>query len=107
MLNNDKESKRIGEGALVPFDSPISNSGIMFYETLFDENASSHLALGAAYPTNVKNGPNMSEEELDKAHVNQSITHVDFMIGDFEMEIDGITKDGKREAVFRKGNWAF
>lgn len=107
LLNNDKESKRIGEVALVPFDSPISNSGIMFYETLFDENASSHLALGAAYPTNVKNGPNMSEEELDKAHVNQSITHVDFMIGDFEMEIDGITKDGKREAVFRKGNWAF
>ncbi len=107
LFNNDEGSRRIGEVALVPYDSPISNSGLLFYETLFDENASNHLALGAAYPTNVKNGSKMNEEELDRAHVNQSIIHVDFMIGDDEMDIDGITGDGKREPVFRNGNWAF
>ena len=107
LLNNDEGSRRIGEVALVPYDSPISNSGLLFYETLFDENASNHLALGAAYPTNVKNGSKMNDEELDRAHVNQSIIHVDFMIGDAEMDIDGITVDGKREPIFRNGNWAF
>lgn len=107
LLNTDEGAKRIGEVALVPHDSPISNSGLLFYQTLFDENASNHLALGAAYPTNVKNGSKMTEEELDKAHINQSMTHVDFMIGDSKMEIDGITEDGEREPVFRNGNWAF
>lgn len=107
LLNTDEGSRRIGEVALVPNDSPISNSGLLFYETLFDENASNHLALGEAYPTNVKNGTNMTEKELDKASVNTSISHVDFMIGDAEMDIDGITEDGTREPVFRNGNWAF
>lgn len=107
LLNNDEGSRRIGEVALVPHNSLISNSGILFYETLFDENASNHLALGAAYPTNVKDGPNMSEDELDKACINSSITHVDFMIGDSEMNIDGITENGDIEPIFRNGNWAF
>ena len=93
--------------ALVPHNSPISNSGLLYYQTLFDENASNHLALGAAYPTNVEGGKNMTEEELEKAHLNRSIVHVDFMIGDAEMDIDGINEDGTREPVFRKGNWAF
>ena len=107
LLDTDEGAKSIGEVALVPHDSPISNSGLLYYQTLFDENASNHLALGAAYPTNVKGGKDMSEEELEKAHLNQSITHVDFMIGDAEMDIDGINEDGTREPVFRKGNWAF
>lgn len=107
LLETDEGAKRIGEVALVPDNSPISNSGLLFYQTLFDENASNHLALGAAYPTNVKNGSNMTDEELDEAAVNQSIAHVDFMIGDAEMDIDGINEDGTREPVFRKGNWAF
>jgi len=107
LLETDEGSKRIGEVALVPNDSPISNSGLLYYQTLFDENAANHLALGAAYPTNVKNGINMSEEELEEAHINQSISHVDFMIGDAEMDIDGILEDGTKEPVFRNGNWAF
>ena len=107
LIETDEGSGRIGEVALVPNDSPISNSGLLYYQTLFDENAANHLALGAAYPTNVVNGSNMSEEELDKAHVNSSISHVDFMIGDAKMDIDGINEDGTREPVFRKGNWAF
>ena len=93
--------------ALVPYSSPISDSGLLYYQTLFDENASNHLALGAAYPTNVENGSEMNEEELDKAHINTSVVHVDFMIGDEGMDIDGIYEDGTREPVFRKGNWAF
>ncbi len=107
LLETDEGAKRIGEVALVPHNSPISLSGILYYQTLFDENASNHLALGAAYPTNMLNGTEMSEEELDKAHVNVSITHVDFMIGDEKTDIDGINKDGTREPVFRNGNWAF
>ena len=107
LLDTDEGSRRIGEVALVPNDSPISNSGLLYYQTLFDENASNHLALGAAYPTNVKNGTKMTEEELTKAHINQSISHVDFMIGDAEMDIDGILEDGTRIPVFRNGNWAF
>ena len=107
LLDTDEGSRRIGEVALVPNDSPISNSGLLYYQTLFDENASNHLALGAAYPTNVKNGTKMTEEELIKAHINQSISHVDFMIGDAEMDIDGILEDGTKIPVFRKGNWAF
>ena len=106
LIETDEGSGRIGEVALVPNDSPISNSGLLYYETLFDENAANHLALGAAYPTNVLNGSNMSEEELDKAHVNSSISHVAYD-WDAEMDIDGINEDGTREPVFRKGNWAF
>ncbi|MRH44039.1 aminopeptidase [Aquibacillus halophilus] len=106
LLDTDEGAKRLGELALVPHESPISQSGLIFYNTLFDENASCHIALGKAYPTNIEGGSDMSEEELDKHGVNDSLTHVDFMIGSAELDIDGVTPDGKTEAVFRKGSWA-
>ncbi|MEK3885543.1 aminopeptidase [Paenibacillus sp. PL2-23] len=107
MLDLDHQSRYLGEAALVPHRSPISASNIIFFNTLFDENASNHLALGNAYPTCIQGGASMSREELEQAGLNQSILHVDFMIGSAEMDIDGITKDGQAEPVFRQGNWAF
>ena len=83
--------------------SPISASGLLYYNTLFDENASNHIAIGAAYPTCYEGGSELSEEEMDKAGINVSITHEDFMVGSAEMDIDGIHADGTVEAVFRKG----
>ncbi|MGO2083628.1 aminopeptidase [Vagococcus sp.] len=106
LIETDEGSKRLGEVALVPDSSPISQSGITFYNTLFDENASNHLALGSAYAFNLKGGTEMSEDELEKAGLNRSQTHVDFMIGSNEMSIDGIKKDGSRHPIFRKGEWA-
>lgn len=105
LLDTDEGSRYIGEIALVPYDSPISNTNILFYNTLFDENASCHLAIGSAYAFNLEGGKTMNKEELLAAGANQSITHVDFMIGSKDMSIDGITKDGERVAVFRNGNW--
>ncbi|MFB1049688.1 aminopeptidase [Paraliobacillus sp. JSM ZJ581] len=99
-------AKRLGEVALVPHQSPISQSGLIFYNTLFDENASCHLALGKAYPNTIANGSTMSEEEMDQHGVNNSLIHEDFMIGSASMDIDGITSDGKTEPIFRQGNWA-
>lgn len=107
LLDLDEGAKRLGEVALVPYDSPISNSNIIFYNTLFDENASCHFALGKAYPTNLKGGPDMKEEELDKAGVNDSLTHVDFMVGTEDLSIIGETRDGEKVQVFENGNWAF
>lgn len=107
LVDTDDGSHYLGEVALVPDDSPISNSGIIFLNTLFDENASCHLAIGSAYTTNIEGGIKMSKEELDEHGVNQSNTHVDFMIGSSEMDIDAITEDGTAEPLFRKGNWAF
>ena len=107
LVATDEGSHRLGEVALVPHDSPISNSGLLFYNTLFDENASNHLAIGSAYAFCLEGGKKMNREELEANGLNQSITHVDFMIGSAEMNIDGITEDGKTEPVFRKGNWAF
>ncbi len=107
LLETDDGAKRLGELALVPDASPISQSGLIFYNTLFDENASCHVALGKAYPTNLEGGSEMTDEELDQHGVNDSLTHVDFMIGSAELDIDGILPDGSTEAVFRKGAWAF
>ncbi|MFD1204459.1 MULTISPECIES: aminopeptidase [Sporosarcina] len=107
LINTDEGAKYLGEVALVPHASPISESGILFYNTLFDENASNHLAIGSAYSFCIEGGKTMSTEELEKHGLNQSITHVDFMIGSAEMDIDGITADGQVEPVFRQGNWAF
>ncbi|MBU9724276.1 MULTISPECIES: aminopeptidase [Bacillaceae] len=107
LLDTDEGARHIGEVALVPHSSPISQSGILFYNTLYDENASNHLALGSAYPTNVKGGAQMTKEELEENGINTSITHVDFMMGSGEMDIDGIKEDGTVEPVFRKGEWAF
>ncbi|KAA1037613.1 aminopeptidase [Macrococcus equipercicus] len=105
LLDTDEGARRLGEAALVPVDSPISNSGILYYNTLFDENASCHVALGKAYPGPVPGANEMTEEERDAVGLNSSLTHVDFMIGSKELDIDGITRDGKVVPVFRQGNW--
>lgn len=107
LIETDEESCYLGEVALVPFNSPISNSNIIFYNTLFDENASCHLALGMAYPMCIKGGEEMSKKELKKNNLNTSLIHVDFMIGSPDLNIDGETIDGKYEPIFRNGNWAF
>jgi len=106
LLKTDDGAKRLGEIALVPDESPISQSGIVFFNTLFDENASCHLALGKAYPTNVENGAQMNAEQLDENGINDSMVHVDFMIGSNEMNIDGVLPDGTQESIFEKGTWA-
>ncbi|MHC5372661.1 aminopeptidase [Enterococcus sp. LJL120] len=106
LLAIDEGAKHLGEVALVPDPSPISQSGITFYNTLFDENASNHLALGSAYAFSIEGGTEMSEEELIAAGLNRSHTHVDFMIGSSQMNIDGIKADGTRVPVFRNGDWA-
>ncbi|SES30195.1 aminopeptidase [Salisediminibacterium halotolerans] len=105
LLETDEGASRLGEVALVPHSSPISQSGILFYNTLYDENASNHIALGSAYATCVAGGAEMSKEQLGEAGLNTSITHVDFMIGSAEMDIDGVLPDGAVEPVFRNGEW--
>ncbi|MCB2352837.1 aminopeptidase [Clostridium estertheticum] len=107
IIETDEGSCYLGEVALVPYDSPISNSNILFYNTLFDENASCHLALGKAYPVCIKNGENLSSEELSGLEVNDSFVHEDFMVGTEDLQIIGITADGKEVSVFEKGNFAF
>jgi len=107
LVETDEGSYYLGEIALVPHESPISQSNILFYNTLFDENASNHLAIGSAYAFCLEGGKTMSEEELKENGLNQSITHVDFMIGSSEMDIDGILEDGTVIPIFRNGNWAF
>ena len=106
IIETDEGSHYLGEVALVPFDSPIQNLKTIFYNTIFDENASCHFAIGKAYPYCVKNGENLSEEELDNTGLNSSIEHVDFMVGTEDLEITGITADGRAVEVFRKGNFA-
>lgn len=106
LLEIDEGSRRLGEVALVPYDSPISNSNILFYNTLFDENASCHLAFGKAYPTNIKDGAKMSEEELKAHGVNDSMTHNDFMVGTADLHIVGEKHDGTKVDIFVNGNWA-
>ncbi|SFA97291.1 aminopeptidase II. Metallo peptidase. MEROPS family M29 [Lentibacillus halodurans] len=106
LLNTDEGARHLGEVALVPHESPVSQSGLIFYNTLYDENASCHIALGKAYPTNLEGGANMDDETLDQHGVNDSLTHVDFMIGSEKLDIDGVLEDGTTEPVFRKGTWA-
>lgn len=106
LLAIDEGAKSLGEVALVPDPSPISQSGIIFFNTLFDENASNHLALGSAYAFSLQGGTEMSDEELAAAGLNRSQTHVDFMVGSDQMNIDGIREDGSTVPVFRNGDWA-
>lgn len=106
IINTDEGSKRLGEIALVPYDSPISKSDIIFYNTLYDENASCHLALGSSYPSCIKNGENMTSNELTNSGANVSLSHVDFMIGTKDLDIVGIKEDGTKIQVFKNGNWA-
>lgn len=106
LILHDEGSAYLGELALVPHESPISELGILFYNTLFDENASNHLAIGEAYPTCYEGASNLGKAQLQAIGLNTSITHEDFMIGSAEMDIDGELADGTREPIFRKGNWA-
>jgi len=107
LIETDEGSHYLGEVALVPFDSPINNSNILFYNTLFDENASCHLAIGRGYPMCVKGGTKMSPEELEEVGINASNTHNDFMIGSSDLNIVGVTHDGKEVIVFKNGNFLF
>ena len=107
LIETDEGSYYLGEVALVPYDSPISNAKILYFNTLFDENASCHLAIGKAYPVCIKNGKNMKKQELDQLGVNDSLTHVDFMIGTQDLEIIGVTSAGVEILVFKNGNFAF
>ena len=103
----DEGSSYLGEVALVPYDSPIRNTGNLFYNTLFDENASCHLAFGSAYPTCVQGGEDMDEAAQKAAGLNQSSNHVDFMVGTADLSIVGTTHEGKKVPVFVEGNFAF
>jgi len=107
LLDSDEGSRRLGECALVPYPSPVAAQGIMFFETLFDENAACHFALGACYETNLIGGENMSEEELASHGGNSSMNHVDFMVGTKDLKITGTRKNGEKVAIFENGTWAF
>lgn len=107
LLETDEGARRLGEVALVPYDSPISNLKILFYNTLYDENASCHFALGKAYPTCIAGGTDMSKEQLIAAGVNDSLVHVDFMVGSADLSITGVRLDGSEVAVFTNGNFVF
>ena len=106
ILDSDEGARRLGEAALVPNSSPISQSGLLFYNTLFDENAACHIALGQCYSKCFKGEENLSEKEILKRGGNSSMIHIDWMIGSRHIDIDGINSDGSRVAVFRKGEWA-
>lgn len=107
LLENDEGARYLGEVALVQDDSPISNTGILFNETLFDENASCHFALGRAYAYAMRNGSNMTQEELEAKGSNFSLIHVDFMVGGPELSILAYEKSGNEVELFRNGNWVF
>ena len=107
MITMDEGAAYLGECALVPFDSPICNSGVTFYNTLFDENACCHLALGYGFSNCIKNYETYTLAECREKGINDSIIHVDFMIGSADLSIDAVTEDGKTVAIFRDGNWAF
>jgi aminopeptidase len=107
LVDTDEGSRRLGEVALVPASSPIAQRGHLFYNTLFDENASCHIAIGRAYRFTLIGGEELTDEEFLAAGGNVSLNHVDFMIGSPKMDIDGVTKDSSREPVMRHGEWAF
>ncbi len=107
MISMDEGAAYLGECALVPVDSPISESGLLFYETLFDENAACHLALGAGFADTIKGFENKTLDECRKLGINDSMIHVDFMIGFEGLDIDAVTRDGRTVPIFRGGKWAF
>ena len=104
-ISVDEGASYFGEVALVPHDSPLSRSGVLFLNTLFDENASCHLALGRCYAENIKGGYDMTEEDILAAGGNQSLNHEDFMFGTREMKVTGIKADGSTVEIFRNGNF--
>ena len=106
-INIDDGARRLGEIALVPHSSPISKIGLLFYNSLIDENASNHIAIGQSFKNSLKNGKNLTDEEFMAAGGNQSIIHIDFMIGSGEMNVDGILDDETTEPIMRNGEWVF
>jgi aminopeptidase len=106
LLDTDEGARRLGEVALVPHSSPISQSGLLYYNTLFDENAASHVALGNAYKFTLQGGNDMSDADFEMAGGNRSAVHVDFMIGSGELDVDGVLPGGRNEPVMRRGEWA-
>jgi aminopeptidase len=107
MVNMDEGAAMLGECALVPFESPIRQSGIMFYETLFDENASCHFAVGRGFSNCVEGFESLTNEEIKEMGVNDSSIHVDFMVGSDDLNIVGIREDGSEFKIFENGTWAF
>lgn len=107
MISMDEGAAYLGECALVPVNSPISESGILFYETLFDENAACHLALGMGFADSIKDFEKYTLEECRAKGINDSMIHVDFMIGYEGLDIDAVTRDGRTVPIFRRGTWAF
>ena len=106
VLETDEGARRLGEVALVPHSSPISKSGLLFFNTLFDENAASHIALGQCYAKCFVDGDKLTPEEIEARGGNTSLIHIDWMIGSDKIDIDGIKADGTRVPVFRRGEWA-
>ena len=107
MISMDENASYLGEVALIAYDSPINNTGLLFFETLYDENASCHLALGRGYANCVRDYDQFTNQELEEMGVNNSMIHVDFMIGSKDLSIVGITKDNQEVQIFKDGNWAF
>jgi aminopeptidase len=105
LISTDDGARRLGEVALVPHSSPIAQSGVLFWNTLFDENAASHIALGQAYSTCIIGGEKMDAGQLAAVGANASLIHVDWMIGSGEMDVDGVAADGTAETLMRKGEW--
>jgi len=106
VLASDEGATRLGEVALVPQSSPLARQGRLFYNTLFDENAASHIALGGAYKLSLAGGNDLSEEDFAAAGGNRSVVHLDFMIGSGAVDVDGVCADGTLEPVMRAGEWA-
>ena len=107
ILDTDENARYLGEVALVPHFSPISESGLIYFNTLYDENAACHLAFGSAYRENIQGGVEMKEDELDAHGINNSLVHVDFMIGSDKVDVDGIAPDGSAIPLLKAGRWAF
>ena len=107
IIDTDEGAAHLGEVALISKNTPIRESGILFYDTLYDENASCHLALGVGFPECIEDGYDMSKEELLEHGVNVSSTHVDFMIGTDDIDIVGITPDGREVVIFQNGQWSW
>lgn len=106
MLDMDESSRHLGEVALVPFNSPVNETGLLFSNTLFDENACCHFAFGFAFKNNIKGYENMSDEDFEKAGFNDSVNHVDFMVGSEDLEIKGYDFEGNEYQIFKNGVWA-
>ena len=105
LIETDKGTSRLGEIALIGKNSPIAKSNVLFYNTLFDENASCHLAIGQGYPTTVKNGDKLTKKELLELGLNDSTEHEDFMIGTPDLSVVGIKENGEKITLFTDGEW--